>query len=333
MKLGIHDLLPLRPNQTPDDRYQETVRLVQGAEQLGYHRYWASEHHGTERLASAAPEIFLAYLATQTQQIRLGTGGTMIVNYSPLRVAEIFKTLTALAPNRIDLGIGRAPGTDYKGMMALSQGHPIDFDHLYEEAQTILNFLQDRQQDNTGLYKDIKAMPVKPTTIPQPWMLGSSGQSALKAAEMGLGYSFAKFFGVETPPEVFRSYRDNFKASDHFDQPTVMFSYLIILADSTEEADYLARNAELNSLHMHSIGLISPEDAQNYLLTLEEEAMLQEKYLRRFLIKGSPADVESILAEEQAKYGFDELMAYMPIYDEKARIHSYELLAKMMGTK
>ena len=331
MKLGIHDLQPLRRGETPEDRYQETVRLVQAAEAMGYHRYWASEHHGTHRLASSAPEVFLAYLSSQTQSIRLGTGGTMIVNYSPLRVAEILKTLSALGPGRIVFGIGRAPGTDYKGMMDLSQGHPIDFDHLFEEAQTILNFIHDRQNDNEGLYKGVPAVPMGITHYPQPWMLGSSGQSALKAAEMGLGYSFAKFFGVETPAEVFQSYRDNFQPSEHFDKPTVMFSYLIILADSSEEADLLARNSELNAIHQHALGLISPEEAQNHLLTLEEEAMLAEKYRRRFLIKGTPAQVEAILAEEQAKYGFDELMAYMPIYDEQARIHSYELLAKMFN--
>ena len=324
MKLGIHDLLPLSDGETTQERYQRTVEMVQALETIGYDRYWASEHHGARHLASSAPEIFLAYLASRTNKIRLGTGGTMIVNYSPLRVAEIFKTLTLLAPDRIDLGIGRAPGTDHHGMLALSQGNPVNFDYLFDKAQVILDYLRD--QEPAGFYSLVKAIPAETETLAQPWMLGSTGNSALKAGEMGLGYSFAKFFGIEIGPEVFQTYRDHFKPSPFFDQPQVMASYLIILADTPEEADRLARPMEISSISDHKQALRTLDQAQDYTFSPEEEALLREKYDRRFLIKGTPATVKLILRDEIDRYGIDELMAYMPIPDQEARIHSYDLL-------
>ncbi|MCR8968871.1 MsnO8 family LLM class oxidoreductase [Facklamia sp. 7083-14-GEN3] len=327
MKLGIHDLLPLNEDESTQTRYEKTIEMVKKLEALGYDRYWASEHHGMSTVASSAPEILLAYLAAVTKQIRLGTGGTMIVNYSPLKIAETFKTLTLLAPDRIDFGIGRAPGTDHNGMMALSQGNSIDFDHLYDKAQVILDYMTDTVPK--GFYGLTQAIPVKTRTIAQPWMLGSSGQSATKAGQMGLGYSFAKFFGVETEASVFKAYRDHFQPSEFFQEPKVMVSYKIILADSKDEADYWAKPSEIAHIRKNNLPLMSFERAQAIDLSLEEKAMLDEKYQRRFMLKGTPEQVGEILHEEIERLGIDELMAYMPIPDQKARLHSYKLLAEL----
>lgn len=329
MKLGIHDLLPLNEGESTQERYEKTINMVKSLEQMGYHRYWASEHHGMANVASSSPEIFLAYLAAITDRIRLGTGGTMIVNYSPLKIAETFKTLTILGHDRIDFGIGRAPGTDHNGMMALSQGHPLDFEHLYDKTQVILDYLVDDQPQ--GFYGLTKAIPVKTGFYPQPWMLGSSGQSAIKAGEMGLAYSFAKFFGVETPAEVFHAYRQAFQPSAFFTEPKLMVSYEIFLADSQEEADYWARPAEISSLRRHSLALMSPDQAQKVQLSLDEQSMLEEKIRRRFILKGTPEKIESILSEEIERFGIDEIMAYMPIPDQKMRLNSYQLLAKIFN--
>ena len=324
MKLGIHDLLPLKEGETSQERYQKTITMVQELEKMGYDRYWASEHHGMPHVASSSPEIFLAYLAAVTDKIRLGTGGTMIVNYSPLKVAEIFKTLTLLAPDRIDLGIGRAPGTDHHGMMALSQGNSVDFEHLYDKSQVILDYLTDRTPK--GFYGLTQAIPVKTRTLAQPWMLGSSGQSAIKAGQMGLAYSFAKFFGVETEAEVFQAYRDHFVPSEFHHEARLMVSYELFIADSKEEAHYWARPAELSSLRNFSIPLKDPDQAQKIQLSPDEESQLQEKYKRRFIIIGTKEEVASILHEEVERLGIDEIMAYMPIPDQKARLYSYQLL-------
>ncbi|MGX7108462.1 MsnO8 family LLM class oxidoreductase [Facklamia miroungae] len=327
MKLGIHDLLPLNQGETTQERFAKTIQMVQALEAMGYSRYWASEHHGMASLASSTPELLLAYLAAVTNKIRLGTGGTMIVNYSPLKIAEIFKTLTLLAPDRIDFGIGRAPGTDHNGMMALSQGNPIDFDHLYDKAQIILDYLTDTTPK--GFYSLTQAIPVKTRTIAQPWMLGSSGQSAVKAGQMGLGYSFAKFFGVETDPSVFKAYRDHFQASEFYHEPKVMVSYKIILADSQEEADYWARPSEISHVRKNGAPLMSFDRAQEIDLSLEEQSILEENYQRRFMLKGTPENIAPILQEEIERLGIDELMAYMPIPDQQSRLHSYKLLTQI----
>lgn len=329
MKLGIHDLLPLNEGESTQERYQKTIQMVQALEDIGYDRYWASEHHGMASVASSSPEILLAYLAAITERIRLGTGGTMIVNYSPLKIAEVFKTLTLLAPDRIDLGIGRAPGTDHNGMMALSQGNPINFDHLFEKSQIILDYLTDKKPQ--AFYQYTAAIPEKTRTFAQPWMLGSSGQSAIKTGEMGLGYSFAKFFGVATEAEVFQAYRHHFTVSEFFQEPRVMVSYLIIMAESEEEANYLAKPAEIANLKNPTTRLMSLENAKDITFTSEQNNMLKEKYNRRFLIKGTPQQVERILSEEIEQFGINEIMAYMPIPDQEARIQSYKLLYEIFN--
>lgn len=327
MELGVHDILPLNEHQTTQEKYQETIELAKAVESFNYHRYWASEHHGIDSAASSAPEILIAYLAAVTDKIRLGTGGTMIMHYSPLKVAEVFKTLSLLAPDRIDFGIGRAPGGGQNEIIALASGKQPDFDDLIGKAQIILDYYLDKP--TPGIYGQTKAIPAQTGNLIQPWMLGSSGQSAMHSGEMGLGYSFAKFFGIETEPEVFQAYRDSFKPSEFFDKPKVMASYIIILADSQEEADYIAKPAEISNLYSNAMRLMDPEKAQKLEIPAEAKDIIQSKYDKRFLIKGTPAQVESILAEEIEHYGLDEIMAYMPIYHLEDKIKSYKLLAQI----
>ena len=324
MQLGIHDLLPLEQGETTLDRYQKTIEMVQALEEMGYDRYWASEHHGMVNNASSSPEILIAYLAAKTQSIRLGTGGTMIVNYSPLKVAEWFKTLSLLAPGRIDLGIGRAPGADQAGMIALASGNPISFDYLYEKAQVILDYMMD--QKPSAFYGQVKAIPEAVGQPAQPWMLGSSGNSAIQTGKMGLGYSFARWFALNVDADVFDQYRKNFKPSDFFSDPRVMVSYLIICADSPEEADYLAKPMEIQRASDLSQPLLSPKAAQEHSFSLKDQALIDSYYQRHFMIKGTPDQVKAILDDEIKEFGIDELMIYSPIPDQKARLRSYELL-------
>lgn len=332
MELGVHDLVTLNKGETPEEGYERTKRFVKEIEAMNYKRYWFAEHHNSKGHASSSPELMAAYMAAITENLRFGTGGTMIMHYSPLKIAENFKTLTTLAPDRIDLGLGRAPGGGPDEITALAQGKPDPFDDQYDKIKVILKYLLD--EEAPGIYGNSEAVPYDTKTLVEPWMLGSSGQSAIKSAEMGLGYSFAKFFGIETDPSVFALYRNQFKPSKFFKDPSVMVSYQIIVADSKEEADYLAKPIELAQIalvHGQLMQNMDPEEVKDYTFSEAEQAYLNERYEKRFLIKGTPAHVESILTEEQASLDIDEVMVYAPIFNHEARVQSYKHLAKMFN--
>lgn len=329
MELGVHDVMTLNDGQSTDDKYRSTIEFAKEIEKLNYKRYWVSEHHGISAAASSSPELLVAYLAAVTDKMRLGTGGTMLLNYSPLKVAEDFKTLTLLAPGRIDLGLGRAPGGGRNEIIALSEGRQVDFDNLYEKAEIILKYLVDEKPES--FYGNTFAIPEYTKTVAEPWMLGSSGQSAIKTAEMGLGYSFAKFFGIESSPEIFQYYRDRFQPSQFFDKPKTMVSYQIVVADTEEEADYHAKPIERSTAQHYTAPIVNPESIKDLEFSSRVQNNVDRQHEKRFMIKGSAEQVEAILAEEIETIGIDELMVYSPIYDEKARLRSYELLAKMFN--
>lgn len=332
MELGVHDLVTLNRGETPEEGCERTKRFVKEIEALNYKRYWFAEHHNAKGHASSSPELMAAYMSAITDKLRFGTGGTMIMHYSPLKIAENFKTLTTLAPDRVDIGLGRAPGGGPDEIVALAQGNPNQFDDQYDKIKVILNYLLDEQAP--GIYGHSDAIPHDTKTLVEPWMLGSSGQSAMKSAEMGLGYSFAKFFGIETDPAVFKLYRDQFQPSKFFEKPTVMVSYQIVVADSEEEADYLAKPMELAkiaSARGQMMKNFDPEDVKDYEFSVAEQNYLNEHYDKRFLIKGTPKQVESILREEQETLGIDEIMTYAPIYSHEARVTSYKHLAKIFN--
>lgn len=267
--------------------------------------------------------------------MRIGTGGTMIMHYSPLKIAEDFKTLSVLAPDRIDLGLGRAPGSGPMETYALAQGNTQQRGdpELYDKMETILEFLLDKTpKDN--LYKHAKAVPRHPEreNLCQPWMLGSTGQSAVKGGEMGLGYSFVKWFGRETPKKVFDDYREAFEPSEFFDQPLVSISYKILVAENEEHLAYHGKAFDYNhlapSFHLDSF-VVSPDQVKDFTFTESQKAKLQEDYEKRYIIKGTPDQVKKILDDEIKEYGIDELMFYSPIYDDQAREKSYALLADL----
>lgn len=332
MELGVHDLVTLNDGETPEAAYERTKHFVKEIEDMNFKRYWFAEHHNSPGHASSSPELMAAYMSAITDKLRLGTGGTMIMHYSPLKIAENFKTLTTLAPGRSDIGLGRAPGSGPDEIVALAQGNPSGFDDQYDKIEVILNYLLD--EEAPSYYGKTNAMPSNTKTLPEPWMLGSSGQSAIKSGELGLGYSFAKFFGIETDPQVFKLYRDRFVPSKFFEKPSVMVSYQIIVADTAEEADYLAKPIELAQVALASGKMIKnmdPEDLKDYEFSAREKAYLDNHYAKRFLIKGTPEHVQEILKDEQEQLGIDELMVYAPIFDHKARVNSYKHLAKMFN--
>lgn len=334
MKLAVHDLLSVKDKDSSLNTYNNTKELVKKLDKLGYHRYWFSEHHGMEQHASTVPELLIANLAGVTENIRLGTGGTMIMHYSPLRVAEMFKTLSALAGDRVDLGLGRAPGGDYHAILALVEGKYTEQD-LYLKMEEILAFLKD-ESPKGELYQKIKAVPTHPGSLAEPWMLGSTGNSARRGAHMGLGYSFAKFFSIETPPEVFKMYKEEFKPSVFFEKPVVSVSYKILVADNKDELEYLSKPFEMTHVASRKglqLPILNPEEVRDHKFSDFDKKQLEYDYKKNFIVKGTKEEVEEILCKEIETYCIDELMFYTPLYDQEKRYNSYKLLHEIFDGK
>lgn len=332
MKLAVHDLMFKNEGEDNKKTFENTEKLVTTLDKIGYNRYWFAEHHGMETLLSSAPEILVSYFAAITENIRLGTGGTMIMHYSPYKIAEDFKTLSYLAPGRIDIGLGRAPGSSPNEILALAQGDYKGNQDLYKKIEIIMDYLKDKTPDDS-VYRRTQAIPKRNDDLVQPWMLGSTGNSSQMAAKMGLGYSFAKFFSVETPTEVFKNYRENFVPSEFFEKPELSVSYKILVADSKEEVEYLGK--AFDYAHISQIrgnltnGIPNPERLKDYEFSPAEIAKLEDDYKKRFIIKGTKEEVSKILEDEIETLNIDEILVFSPIFGIDNRINSYKLLKEI----
>ena len=243
---------------------------------LGYHRMWMAEHHGTGAFASSAPEISVAHLASKTKNIRIGTGGVMMMHYSPLKLAEVFKTLSAYSPGRIDFGVGRAPGGDQYSIYALSEGRQPMLNNMYEKFEIALQLINDEVPED-NLYNKTMATPAQ-IVLPEAWLLGSTGNSAVKAGRMGVGYSFAQFFNGEMTKDILDLYKQQFTPSAFMDKPEITVSYMVTTAESKEEAEYEALPQDISRLWLTKgkIGqILTPEEAQNYPLTEIDRMTIQ----------------------------------------------------------
>src|ERR1700689_2480892 len=245
LRLSVLDQSPVSEGSSAAQALQNTIDLARLADQLGYHRYWVAEHQGTPGLASAAPEALIGPIAASTERIRVGSGGVMLPHYSPLKVAETFSLLAGLFPGRIDLALGRAAGTDPLTTYALQrdrrQAAPDDFP---EQLAELLGYLYDRLPADHPFARLAKTLPGRPQ-IPEPWLLGSSQQSALWAAELGLAYAFADFINPKGA-EIAALYRERFAEAEHADaHPEVAVGVWVVCADSDEEAKRLASSARM----------------------------------------------------------------------------------------
>lgn len=334
MKLSALDLMTLAAGESSAEKYSRTVELAKKLDELGYRRIWFSEHHQFLSHISSAPEINAAYIAGVTKSIHVGTGGTMIRHYSPLKVAEQFKSLASFAPGRVDLGLGKGAGGFEEIINALAQGHEATVDNYYEKVETILDYLTDETPKNE-LYSKAVASPRFIENLPEAWLLGSSGASAKKAGELGISYNFATYFGITTDPEIFKTYRKYFKPSQFQDKPNVMSAYRVVVADTDKEAAYLARPLEIDRLlqvnYKRTEPILTAEDAKNYPLTESDKKFIQKEKEDCVTVYGSKKTVADIFRAEQEKFGFDELMVYSPISDHNARLKSYELLFEALG--
>jgi luciferase family oxidoreductase group 1 len=327
MRLSVLDQSPIPEGSSPAQALHRTLDLAELADSLGYHRYWVAEHHATPALACAAPEVLIGAIAPRTTRIRIGSGGVMLPHYSPLKVAETFSSLAGLYPERIDLGLGRAPGTDPMTMLALQrdrrQAAPDDF---IEQLVELLGLLEDRLPPNHPFARHAKTLPGLPER-PEPWLLGSSPQSALWAAELGLPYSFADFINPEGAA-IAADYRGRFVDSERLGAPLVSVGVIAICADTDEEAERLASSSRmmLSLLRQGRLIEIPPvEKALRYLETRERSAG------GRRAVIGAPETVRAGLEQVAAEYGAEEVLVLTITHDHDARRRSYELIAQAFG--
>jgi luciferase family oxidoreductase group 1 len=322
--LSVLDLVPVRAGSSARDSLRESLELAQTAEQLGYVRYWFAEHHGMPSIASSAPEILIAHIAAATTRIRVGSGGIMLPNHAPLRVAEEFHTLEALHPGRIDLGIGRAPGTDPATSRAL---RPFDAEQFPQQVQELMA-LSTRTFPAGHPFATIRVVPEQ-VTLPPIWVLASSGATAAFAGVLGLGYGFARHFSPSPPGPAIRAYRESFRPSAQFPTPHVILGVAVVCAPTDEEADYLASSSDLHWLRRHHgefAALPSPDEARHYAYTPEDRPVIEANRKRQFV--GTPRNVAATLREIASETSADEIMVTTVVYGVEERRRSYALLAE-----
>ncbi|MGH7276823.1 MAG: LLM class flavin-dependent oxidoreductase [Candidatus Rokuibacteriota bacterium] len=325
MRLGVLDQSPVRSGGTAAEALHETLELAQACDRWGYRRYWLAEHHGTPGLGGSSPEVLIGQVAARTPRIRVGAGGVMLQHYSPLKVAESFRVLETLFPGRIDLGIGRAPGSDPLTARALRAD--ADLARFPQQVIDVIGFL--RNQLPAGHpYSKVLAMPSGPTA-PEVWLLGSSDQSALVAAHLGTAFSFAHFINDEGGAEITRAYRTQFRASELLQAPRASVAVFVVCADTEAEALRLATSRDLFIVRLYTgrAGRYpSVEEAEAYPYTEPELAIV--RHARRRTVTGAPEQVRERLLALAADYGVDEIVVVTITHDVKARFRSYELLAR-----
>jgi len=328
MKLSVLDQSPIRAGGTPAEAVAETIALARRAEQLGYSRYWLAEHHSSAGLAGTVPEILIARIAAETKAMRVGSGGVMLSHYAPLKVAETFRMLETLYPGRIDLGIGRAPGSDQRTANALQHGPgALGIEHFPNQIAELLAFLADELPAGHP-FGGVHAMPSGPGQ-PEFWLLGSSDQSAAYAAYFGCAFSFAHFINDEGGTAIMAAYREHFRAARHLAAPRGSIGVFVLCAESEAEAWRLAASRDLWRLRLDR-GILGPiptvEEALAYAYSDAE--MARVAYHRRRQVVGDAEQVKARLLELAAAYAVDELVIVSICHDFAARRRSYELLAE-----
>ncbi|UIJ76887.1 LLM class flavin-dependent oxidoreductase [Acinetobacter sp. SH20PTE14] len=323
-KFSILELAPVRDDKTIEFSLKHALQLTQKAEQLGYERLWLAEHHNMDGIASSATAVLLGYLLANTQSIKLGSGGIMLPNHAPLVVAEQFGTLETLYPGRIELGLGRAPGTDQTTMRALRRGRQETEDQFPQDVLEILQYFKAPEPQQR-----IIATPGQNTHVPV-WLLGSSLFSAQLAARLGLPYSFASHFAPRMLGQAIQLYRENFQASEYLDQPYVSMGVPTVVAETDEEAEYLATSAYqrvLGLMRGQSLKLKAPVDSMQGLWSAAEKMSVDNFYAMGQV--GSNATVRAGLENLLTKYDVDEFIFTCDIYDTDKRIENFERLMQI----
>jgi luciferase family oxidoreductase group 1 len=321
--LSVLDLATVASGSTPAQALSETTELARHAEGLGYERLWVAEHHGMPAVASSAPAVLIAHLAAATEHLRIGSGGVMLPNHAPLVVAEQFATLEALHPGRIDLGLGRAPGTDQATARALRRGRGGDADGFPDDVVELISYLS----DGVGGPSHPSAVPGR-GYLPQIWLLGSSLFSAELAGLLGLPFSFAYHFSPGLLDGALERYRQRFRPSFLWAEPKVMVAVSVICAEDADEARWLAGSSALGTLQLSTgrLGpLPSPEEAAAYRFSAAEQALVDTTMASHVI--GDPESVHHGLRVLAERTGAGELMLSTRLHGYTARARSLELVA------
>ena len=320
---SVLDLVPVRQGLTAREALQESATLAQHVEALGYTRFWVAEHHNMEGIASAATAVVVGHIAAHTSTIRVGAGGVMLPNHSPLVIAEQFGTLAALFPGRIDLGLGRAPGTDRATLRALRRD-AMAAESFPDDVLELQAFLAPAQPGQV-----IRAVPGAGSQVPL-WILGSSLYGAQLAALLGLPYAFASHFAPDALEQAMALYRERFQPSQQLGKSHAMAGANVVVADTDAEARRLFTSVQMRFVGMvrNERGLLQPpiDDIDSYW-TATEQVHASRMLTCSFV--GSPATVESQLRDFVARTGIDELLVASAIYDQRARLRSFELLKEL----
>lgn len=325
-RLSILDLAPIAEGKSIADSFRNMVDLAQRAEAWGYHRYWLAEHHNLEGIASAATSVLIGHVASATKKIRVGSGGIMLPNHAPLVIAEQFGTLEILYPDRIDLGLGRAPGTDALTMRALRRDHTDKNVDMSEQVQELLYYFAPAQPGQR-----VRAVPGAGLSVPV-WLLGSSLYSAQLAAALGLPYAFAGHFAPDMMMQALDLYRVGFRPSEYLREPYSMVGVQVVAADTPAKAQHLA-----TTNYRRFLGIVRNERiALKPPIALEEmeqlwrpgEKELVQRMLRTAVI-GGPEDVRTGLAKLVRETGVDELMIVSDAYEHRDRLRSFEIVQQV----
>jgi luciferase family oxidoreductase group 1 len=329
--LSVLDLSPVLAGVPESHALRHTLELAQAADRLGYRRYWLAEHHSIASVVSTAPEILIGHVADRTARIRVGAGGIMLPNHSPLHIAEVFRVLEALHPGRIDLGLGRAPGSNSITALALrrSRGR-LAIDDFPESIDELIGYGENHLPADHP-YASVRAMPTD-APLPPLWILGSTEDGAAIAASKGLGFAFAHHINPDSMLDASRVYRERFQASKSLSRPAMILAIAAICAGDAAQAQRLAATTELSWLRLRTgqpAPLESSEAALAYPYTPMERQIV--KAARRHFVAGDPASVREQVTEWVAMTGADEVMVTTMLYEPRARLRSYELLAEAFG--
>jgi luciferase family oxidoreductase group 1 len=327
--LSILDTAPVWRDSSPSRALRESLRTAPEAERMGYHRYWVAEHHNAPFIASCAPPVLVAQIAAGTSRIRVGSGGVMLPNHPPLVVAEQFGTLEALNPGRIDLGVGRSPGTDLTTAEALRRvSSPPGSQAYRDQVRELLGLLAPGPGD------PVVAVPAA-GGAPDVWLLGSSADNGRFAGELGLPFAFAHHIRPRNAAPALQAYRDAFRPSAAFPEPRSLLASSVIVADSAERAEWLGGPSKVivdQSLKgIRNAPNATPGDAAEMHWTAAEEAILRDRMAHHVI--GDPETVRQRLNDLLAFTGADELMVLTLVHDYDERLRSYELLAKVMSAE
>jgi luciferase family oxidoreductase group 1 len=326
--VSVLDLAPVAQGDTIQDSLLKILALARAAEDFGYNRYWFAEHHNMENIASSATAVLIGFIAGGTKTLRVGSGGIMLPNHAPLMVAEQFGTLASLYPGRIDLGLGRAPGTDQQTSFALRRSMQGSVDSFPNDVIELQSYLGPK-----GSSGPVRAIPGEGTEVPI-WLLGSSTYSARLAAALGLPFAFASHFAPAQLFDALRLYRENFQPSAHLKEPYAMACVNVIASDTDEEAQRLA-----TSFYRLALGIIrnSRKPLQPPIESMEGEWTEPEraavKQMMQFSFIGSKETVRKGLQSFLAQTGVDEIMVASYIFDNERKIYSYKLVSELFQTK